>query len=317
MLRVLDQPEVKNPLELPILNMPPEFFLRIAWPSLMLQDDFAKSPFTDALRDSLKREGVTAPQLARALSAHVLELEKATFVNSGTPFESIMRSPGASTFYDATIPCADQPDKPLTLRIERTTQQMGTQSNFASFAPWLIEEAKKQSKEPLGAAVKGEAKEMSPDAFHTTRWTLVRHATGHSAEGQQALSELCAAYYEPIVAFLRRSGRDADAAREMAHEFFAHVLEKPNLDGAEPGRGRFRSYLLGALKHHLSQSARTRRPAKARRWRGDDPARSRHRHFAWSRSGRSANAAAGSRIRPPMGAAHSAPRHRCARDRMA
>jgi RNA polymerase sigma-70 factor (ECF subfamily) len=95
---------------------------------------------------------------------------------------------------------------------------------------------------------------MNPrsDAFHTTRWTLVRHATGQSAEGQRALSELCAACYEPVVAFLRRSGRDANAAREVAHEFFAHVLEKPNLGGAEPGRGRFRSYLLGALKHHLS-----------------------------------------------------------------
>jgi len=104
------------------------------------------------------------------------------------------------------------------------------------------------------------------DAFHTTRWTLVRHATGHSAAGQQALSELCAAYYEPIVAFLRRSGRDADTAREMAHEFFAQVLEKPNLYGAEPGRGRFRSYLLGALKHHLSNrrefDARQKRGAK-------------------------------------------------------
>ncbi len=154
MLRVLDQPEVKNPLELPFLNMPPDFFLRIAWPSLMLQDDFGKSPFTDALRDSLKQEGVTAPQLARALAGHVLELEKATFVNNGRPFESIVRSPGASIFYDVTIPCADQPEKPLTLRIERTTQQIGTQSNFASFAPWLVEEARKQSKEPLSGTGK-------------------------------------------------------------------------------------------------------------------------------------------------------------------
>ena len=104
---------------------------------------------------------------------------------------------------------------------------------------------------------------MSSDAFHTTRWTLVRHATGHSAEGRQALSELCAAYYEPVVAFLR-SGRDTDAAREVAHEFFAHLLEKPNLGGAEPGRGRFRNYLLGALKHHLSH----RREHDARQKRG-------------------------------------------------
>ena len=91
-------------------------------------------------------------------------------------------------------------------------------------------------------------------SFHTTRWTLVRHATGHSDAGRAALSELCAAYYEPVVAFLRRSGREADAAREMAHGFFAAILEKPALGGAEPGRGRFRSYLLGALKHHLAHA---------------------------------------------------------------
>jgi DNA-directed RNA polymerase specialized sigma24 family protein len=105
----------------------------------------------------------------------------------------------------------------------------------------------------------------SPNSgFHTTRWTLVRLASGKSAEGRQALSELCEICYEPVVAFLRRSGRDGDAARELAHEFFAHVLERPNLGGAEPGRGRFRSYLLGALKHHISH----RRASEARQKRG-------------------------------------------------
>jgi DNA-directed RNA polymerase specialized sigma24 family protein len=92
---------------------------------------------------------------------------------------------------------------------------------------------------------------MATESFHTTRWTLVRHASLQSLEGRQALSELCAAYYEPVVAFLRRDGRDAGAARESAHGFFERLLEVPNLGGAAPGRGRFRSYLLGALKHHL------------------------------------------------------------------
>ncbi len=103
----------------------------------------------------------------------------------------------------------------------------------------------------------------TPDSFHTTRWTLVRNASGSSAEGRQALSELCAACYEPVVAFLRRSGRDEDAAREVAHGFFEAILEKPALGGAEPGRGRFRSYLLGALKHHLSH--RRERGARLKR----------------------------------------------------
>ena len=93
---------------------------------------------------------------------------------------------------------------------------------------------------------------MDAESFHTTRWTLVRNASFRSPEGRKALSELCAAYYAPVVAFLRRDGRDVEVARETAHEFFERILEAPNLGGAEPGRGRFRSYLLGALKHHLT-----------------------------------------------------------------
>lgn len=75
---------------------------------------------------------------------------------------------------------------------------------------------------------------------------------GDSADARQALSDLCAAYYTPVVAFLRAEGRDEDAARELAHAFFARVLERQSLGGADPARGRFRSYLLGALKHFLA-----------------------------------------------------------------
>lgn len=90
------------------------------------------------------------------------------------------------------------------------------------------------------------------DVFATTRWTQVLASRGDSALGRQALSDLCAAYYAPVVAFLRREGRDDDTARELAHEFFARVLERHSFGGADPQRGRFRSYLLGALKHFLA-----------------------------------------------------------------
>jgi DNA-directed RNA polymerase specialized sigma24 family protein len=96
----------------------------------------------------------------------------------------------------------------------------------------------------------------STHAFHTTRWTLVRNARGESPEARQALSELCATYYAPVVAFLRREGRDDDAARELAHEFFVKVLADDSLGGVERERGRFRSYLLGAVKHFLANHRR-------------------------------------------------------------
>lgn len=89
-------------------------------------------------------------------------------------------------------------------------------------------------------------------AFAETRWTLVVRAGGDGAEAKTALSDLCAAYYAPVVAFLRREGRDEDAAREMAHGFFAGLLAG-GVGAPERERGRFRSYLLGALKHHLSK----------------------------------------------------------------
>jgi DNA-directed RNA polymerase specialized sigma24 family protein len=93
---------------------------------------------------------------------------------------------------------------------------------------------------------------MTGSVFHPTRWTLVLRASGEGAEAKAALSDLCAAYYAPVVAFLRREGRDEDAAREMAHGFFASVLEG-GVGAPERERGRFRSYLLGALKHFLSK----------------------------------------------------------------
>ncbi len=87
--------------------------------------------------------------------------------------------------------------------------------------------------------------------FAATRWTLVLRARGGADEGRAALSELCGAYYQPVFAFLRRSGRSDDAARELTHEFFARLLARGGLAGPDPARGRFRNYLLGAVKYFL------------------------------------------------------------------
>jgi RNA polymerase sigma-70 factor (ECF subfamily) len=87
-------------------------------------------------------------------------------------------------------------------------------------------------------------------SFMSTRWTLVLRANASSPEGKAALSDLCAAYYQPVFVFLRRMGFDADAARDHAHSFFAHLLQR-GFPGPDPERGRFRSYLLGAVKYFV------------------------------------------------------------------
>lgn len=77
-------------------------------------------------------------------------------------------------------------------------------------------------------------------------------SNGDSSLAAEVLSELCRDYYEPIVAFIRYSERDAESARDLAHAFFAHVLEGHAFGGADRNQGRFRSYLLGAVKQFLT-----------------------------------------------------------------
>ena len=84
--------------------------------------------------------------------------------------------------------------------------------------------------------------------FHETRWTLVARSKGDDAVSRAALSELCEAYYAPVVAFLRRDGRTEDVARDLSHDFFAKLLTGGAIAGADPMLGRFRTYLLTALK---------------------------------------------------------------------
>lgn len=87
-------------------------------------------------------------------------------------------------------------------------------------------------------------------SFMSTRWTLVLRANAASPEGKAALSDLCAAYYQPVFVFLRRTGFDEDTARDHAHSFFAHLLKR-GFPGPDPERGKFRSYLLGAVKYFV------------------------------------------------------------------
>jgi len=99
-------------------------------------------------------------------------------------------------------------------------------------------------------------------SFHTTRWTRVGLAKTESEDGKRALADLCDAYYEPVVAFLRWELRDADAARDMSHAFFAEMLAGGTIAGVERGRGRFRTYLLGAVKHFLANQREAARRMK-------------------------------------------------------
>lgn len=105
---------------------------------------------------------------------------------------------------------------------------------------------------------------MSPRRFSTTRWSQVLAAGSDTgAGGAAALASLCEAYWYPLYAYVRRCGYDADRAQDLTQEFFATLLEKHVLRQADPARGRFRSFLLAAMRHFLSNEG-DRRSAQKR-----------------------------------------------------
>lgn len=94
-----------------------------------------------------------------------------------------------------------------------------------------------------------------PRRFATTQWSLVnqaRHDEISITRARSALGELCRIYWYPLYAFVRSRGYSADDAQDLTQTFFARLLETDGLASADRKRGRFRSYLLGAMKHFLA-----------------------------------------------------------------
>ena len=91
------------------------------------------------------------------------------------------------------------------------------------------------------------------DRFETTRWSIVLSA-GHSSSPRcrDALAALCHAYWYPLYAYLRRQGYDSHEAEDFTQAFFARMLEKHDFRLADPTRGKFRAFLLTALKNFVA-----------------------------------------------------------------
>lgn len=87
----------------------------------------------------------------------------------------------------------------------------------------------------------------------TTQWSVVLAATELSQPtSRQALARLFEAYWFPLYAFARRRGSTEEDAKDAVQGFFAVLLEKNGLRTVKPDQGRFRSFLIGAFRHYLS-----------------------------------------------------------------
>jgi RNA polymerase sigma-70 factor (ECF subfamily) len=88
--------------------------------------------------------------------------------------------------------------------------------------------------------------------FATTHWSVVLTAgRSDTAGGREALARLCQSYWYPLYAHARRRGCPPHDAQDLTQEFFAQLLERQSFAGADPSRGRFRSFLLTAMNNFL------------------------------------------------------------------
>src|SRR5687768_4216762 len=91
----------------------------------------------------------------------------------------------------------------------------------------------------------------APGNFSATRWSVVLAAAADPRGAHDALAALCRAYWYPLYAFLRRRGISAHDAEDLTQGFFAQLLARGGLAHVDRAKGRFRTFLLGSLKHFL------------------------------------------------------------------
>ncbi len=89
--------------------------------------------------------------------------------------------------------------------------------------------------------------------FQTTRWSLVAGARTDSGQARRALDELCRLYRPPVLAYLYRHGHAGAEAEDLAQAFFESLLRYQTIARADPERGRFRVFLLTALRRFLAK----------------------------------------------------------------
>jgi RNA polymerase sigma factor (sigma-70 family) len=88
--------------------------------------------------------------------------------------------------------------------------------------------------------------------FLTTHWSMVCSLHSDPVSAERALAQLCSTYWYPLYAFTRRQGYSAHDAEDLVQGFFARLLEKRDFGALSQDKGKFRSFLLAALKNHLA-----------------------------------------------------------------
>jgi len=103
------------------------------------------------------------------------------------------------------------------------------------------------------------------DLYGATNWSVVlQSGERESTPARAALTKLCETYWYPLYVFIRRQGQKPEDTRDLVQGFFALVQQRDYFQDVERARGKFRSFLLIALKRFMANTwDRTKRPAPA------------------------------------------------------
>src|SRR5881394_2151931 len=90
--------------------------------------------------------------------------------------------------------------------------------------------------------------------FANTHWSVVLSAASKTnpSRALESLEKLCRVYWHPLYFYARRQGENLHDAQDLTQGFFARLLQNNLLDSVDRSKGRFRSFLLAAFKHFLS-----------------------------------------------------------------
>jgi DNA-directed RNA polymerase specialized sigma24 family protein len=108
-----------------------------------------------------------------------------------------------------------------------------------------------------------EASAASRQWFATTHWSVVMLAGApDSPRALEALEKLCRAYWLPLYSYVRRRGYGSHDAQDLTQDFFVRLLRTNSFAGVSREKGKFRSFLLAALNHFLSNERDRERAEK-------------------------------------------------------
>lgn len=89
--------------------------------------------------------------------------------------------------------------------------------------------------------------------FETTHWSVILSANSdQNTVAAAAWERLATTYWFPVYAHVRRNVSCPEQAKDLVQEFFTTLIRRQSLTNVAPEKGRFRTFLLTALKYFLS-----------------------------------------------------------------